>query len=173
MRIASKRVLLCLAGLSLAMLHAQPLSAHYRRQQYLLAEEGLGSVISDLSVHVNTLEEIAAQWQTKASGLGDPSAGWAVTAAIEIVQHQAMRAWYNRLLLQNLSDEGVSLGQMATVLRLSLKPLSNGIYQVTKLCSNAAIGGALGSCEQAAESLRALSGVYEKALKTLKTAMGE
>jgi hypothetical protein len=155
------------------MLHAQPLSAHYRRQQYLLAEEGLGSVLSDLSVHVNTLEKIAAQWQTKASGLGDASAGWAATAAIEIVQHQAMRAWYNRLLLQNLSDEGVSLGQMATVLKLSIKPLSNGIYQLTKLCGNATIGETLGSCQQAAEALRAVSEVYEKALKTLKTAMGE
>jgi len=138
-----------------------------------LAEERLGSVISDLSVHVNTLEEIAAQWQTKASGLGDVSAGWGVTAAIEIVQHQAMRAWYNRLLLQNLSDEGVSLGQMATVLRLSLKPLNNGIYQLTKLCGSAAISETLGSCQQAAEALRAVSEVYEKALNTVKTAMGE
>jgi len=31
----------------------------------------------------------------------------------------------------------------------------------------------LGSCQQAAEALRAVSEVYEKALNTVKTAMGE
>jgi hypothetical protein len=151
----------------LGALITQLLCAHYRPEQYVEAEKGLSSVVSDLSTHLNTLESIAAQ--VEGQTIQDKSIKYRAVSAVEIFRHHAMRAWYNRLLLQNLSDEAVSLGQMSTIVRMSMKPLSNGIYQISNIAKEEDNEALRQAYNRAMETMRSLLTLYEQALGNLKS----
>ena len=82
-----------------------------------------------------------------------------------------MRAWYNRLLLQNLSDEAISLGQMSTVVKLSVKPLSKSIYQLETIRKEENDKETEQIYEEAVRILRTVEMLYDQALDHLKSAI--
>jgi hypothetical protein len=87
------------------------------------------------------------------------------------MRHQAMRAWYNRLLFQNLSDEAVSLGQMSTVVNLSIKSLSAGVYKMEKIREEAVFEEQKQQYARAAETMRFMLTLYKEVLQHLKSAI--
>jgi hypothetical protein len=147
--------------------------SHYRPEQYALAQTQLEPLISELSLHIKTLEDITTDWQNTLSTMSNKSDVCGMLATLEVVQHHSMRAWYNRLLLQNLSQirEGVNLDQMSAILRLSIKPLSNGIHQLNTLCTETAEETERPLCDDAKKTMRSILTVYKEAIAILRSAI--
>ena len=158
-------------AMSILLVAEGSLNAHYRPEQYLEANQGLSSVVSDLSKHLNVLENIANQVEQFSAQRQDPLQKYRASTALEILHHHAMRAWYNRLLLQNLAEEAISLGQMSTIVRLSIKPMGNGIYQLEKIGREEEAEEPRQVYQKATEALRTILALYEEALQLLRAAI--
>ena len=149
--------------------------SHYNEKQYSLAEQGLEEISPKLTGHINTLDYIVADLRDLASKMPSGLELCNTRAASEIIEHQSMKAWYNRLLLQNLSaiKDGVNLGQMSTILRLSKEPLSNGIHRLNRICGQTTAREQRKLLESARDSLYAVLAVYDEAISVIKAAMLE
>jgi hypothetical protein len=149
--------------------------SHYNEKQYSLAEQGLEEITSKLTGHINTLDYITTDLRDLASKMPDGAGACNAWAASEIIEHQSMKAWYNRLLLQNLSAirDGVNLGQMSTILRLSKEPLSNGIHRLNKIHGQTTAEEQRNLLERARDSLYAVLAAYDEAIAIIKAAMWE
>jgi hypothetical protein len=149
--------------------------SHYNEKQYSLAEQGLAGITPKLTAHINTLDYITTDLRDLASKMPDGAEACNAWGASEIIEHQSMKAWYNRLLLQNLSaiKDGVNLGQMSTILRLSKEPLSNGIHRLNKIYGQTTAKEQRKLLERARDSLYAVLSVYDEAIAVIKAAMWE
>jgi hypothetical protein len=146
---------------------------HYRPEQYHLAETELVPVVEGLTLHIDTMEGCIRELQDMASKISDKTNMCGVIATLEIIRHHTTRAWYNRLLLQKLSEirDGISLSQISAILRLTRKPLSNAVHQLDRVCQhrpNSAYGAL---CDKAKKTMRALLMTYDQALGIVKSAM--
>jgi hypothetical protein len=149
--------------------------SHYNEKQYRLAEQGLEDVTPKLTGHINTLDYITTDLRDLASKMPDGQEACNAWGASEIIEHQSMKAWYNRLLLQNLSaiKDGVNLGQMSTILRLSKEPLNNGIHRLNKIHGQTTAKEQRKLLETARDSLYAVLAAYDEAIAVIKAAMME
>jgi hypothetical protein len=149
--------------------------SHLSEKQYSLAEQGLEQIIPKLTGHINTLDYIATDLENLASKMKDEFETCRVWVALEIIGHQSMRAWYNRLLLQNTSSikDAVNLGQMATILRFSKEPLSNGIHRLNRIYGQTKAKEQLQLYESARYSMYSMITVYDKAIAAIEAAIAE
>jgi hypothetical protein len=161
----------CFCAVIAFFLGAPDLSAHYRAEQYREIEKRLDEVLVTLSKHLNGLETTAGHLERDLPAIQDPCRKHAALAAVEIMQHQAMRAWYNRLLLQNLSDEAVSLGQMSTVVNLTIKSLGAGVYKMAKIRDEEHVSEQKRRYAEAAETMGLMVTLYKEVSQQLKSAI--
>jgi hypothetical protein len=149
--------------------------SHYSPEQYRLAEDGLEKITPKLTGHINTLDYVATDLRNLASTVSDELQACNSLFALEIIEHHSMRAWYNRLLLQNISSikDAVNLGQISTILKLSKEPLSNGIHRLNIICGQTKEGKQLRLFENARDAMYAMITVYDEAIAAIKTAMSE
>jgi hypothetical protein len=147
--------------------------SHYNEKQYSLAEQGLEPITPRLTAHINTLDAIVGELRDLASGMPEGLEACNARAGAEIMEHQAMKAWYNRLLLQNVSaiKDGVNLGQMSTILRLSKEPLSNAIHRLNRISDKTTAKDHRKLFETATDSLYAMLAIYDEAITAIKNAM--
>ncbi len=144
-------------------------------EQYSLAEKGLEQITPDLTIHINTLEYIATDLRAIASKVEGEFQTCQIGLAVEIIERNAMRAWYDRLLLQNVSSikDAVNLSQMATILTFSKEPLSDGIHQLHGIHSHTKAKEQLKLYEGAKDTMNAMMTVYDQAIATIRTAVSE
>ena len=144
-------------------------------EQYRLAEQGLEKITPKLTGHINTLDYIATDLRALVSKSQDDCRMCKIWVAIEIIEHHSSRAWYNRLLLQNLSSlqDAVNLSQLATILRFSQEPLSDGIHQLQGIYNQTKAKEQLKLCESAKESMNEMMTVYDQAVSAIRTAISE
>jgi hypothetical protein len=162
-------LLLVIIGIS-GISHSQCTPAQYR-----LAEKGLEQITPELTGHINTLEYIATDLRALVSKVEGEFQACQIELAVEIIERNAMRAWYDRLLLQNVSSikDAVNLSQMATILTFSKEPLSNGIHQLHGIHSNTKAKKQLKLYEGARDTMNAMMTVYDQAIATIRTAVSE
>jgi hypothetical protein len=148
-------------------------NAHFSAEQYDLAQHQLEEITPKLTGYINTLEYIATDLENLASQIQDESQVCTIWVVLEIVEHQSIRAWYNRLLLQNVSSmrEAVNLGQMATILQFSKEPLSNGIHRLNRIYSQTVAHEHLKLYENARETMYSLITVYDQAIAAIRAAI--
>ncbi len=144
-------------------------------EQYSLAEKGLEQITPELTGHINTLEYIATDLRALASKVKGEFQTCQIELAVEIIERNSMRAWYDRLLLQNIASikDAVNLSQMATILTFSKDPLSNGIHQLHGIHSNTKAKKQLKLYEGARDTMNAMMTVYDQAIATIRTAVSE
>ncbi|MBW2565747.1 MAG: hypothetical protein JRE24_02455 [Deltaproteobacteria bacterium] len=144
-------------------------------EQYSLAEKGLEQITPELTGHINTLEYIATDLRALASKVKGDFQTCQIGLAVEIIESNAMRAWYDRLLLQNISSikDAVNLSQMATILTFSKDPLSNGIHQLHGIHSRTKAKKQLKLYEGARDTMNAMMTVYDQAIAAIRAAISE
>jgi hypothetical protein len=170
----SKTVLITL--LTAAILGAAGIAhSHYNDRQYSLAEKGLEQIPEKLTEHINNLDYIVSGLRDLASKTNDELLTSRLWALSETLENQSMRAWYNRLLVQNLLHikDAVNLGQMTTILRLSKEPLSNAIHRMNRIGRHLTAEEPLKLIKSARASMHALMAAYEEAIEILKAAILE
>jgi hypothetical protein len=144
-------------------------------EQYSLAEKGLEQITPELTGHINTLEYIATDLRALAPKVKGEFQTCQIELAVEIIERNSMRAWYDRLLLQNISSikDAVNLSQMATILKFSKEPLSDGIHQLHGIHSHTKTKERLKLYEGARETMNAMMTVYDHAIAAIRTAISE
>jgi hypothetical protein len=144
-------------------------------EQYRLAEKGLEEITPELTGHINTLEYIATDLRALAPKVKGEFQTCQIGLAVEIIESNAMRAWYDRLLLQNVASikDAVNLSQMATILRFSKEPLSNGIHQLHGIHSHTKAKEQLKLYEGAKDTMNAMMTVYDQAIAAIRAAISE
>jgi len=144
-------------------------------EQYSLAEKGLEQITPKLTGHINTLDYIATDLRAIASKVEGEFQSCQIGLAVEVIERNSMRAWYDRLLLQNVSSikDAVNLSQMATILRLSKEPLSDGIHQLHGIHSHTKAKEQLKLYEGARDTMNAMMTVYDQAIATIRAAVSE
>lgn len=144
-------------------------------EQYRLAEKGLEQITPELTGHINTLEYIATDLRALAPKVKGEFQTCQIELAVEIIESNSMRVWYDRLLLQNISSikDAVNLSQMATILTFSKEPLSNGIHQLHGIHSRTKAKEQLKLYEGARDTMNAMMTVYDQAIATIRTAVSE
>ncbi len=149
--------------------------SQFSAEQYSLAEKGLEEITPELTGHINTLEYIATDLRALAPKAEGEFQTCQIELAVEIIERNSMRAWYDRLLLQNIASikDAVNLSQMATILTFSKDPLSNGIHQLHGIHSNTKAKEQLKLYEGARDTMNAMMTVYDQAIATIRTAVSE
>jgi len=144
-------------------------------EQYRLAEKGLEQITPELTGHINTLEYIATDLRALAPKVKGELKTCQIELAVEIIESNSMRAWYDRLLLQNVSSikDAVNLSQMATILKFSKEPLSDGTHQLHGIHSHTKAKEQLKLYESAKETMNAMMAVYDQAIATINAAISE
>jgi hypothetical protein len=117
-------------------------------EQYSLAEKGLEQITPELTGHINTLEYIA----TDLRALAPKVKGEFQTSSIK---------------------DAVNLSQMATILKFSKEPLSDGIHQLHGIHSHTKTKERLKLYEGARETMNAMMTVYDHAIAAIRTAISE
>ena len=144
-------------------------------EQYRLAEKGLEQITPELTGHINTLEYIATDLRALAPKVKGEFQTCQIELAVEIIESNSMRAWYDRLLLQNVPSikDAVNLSQMATILTFSKEPLSNGIHQLHGIHSRTKAKEQLKLYEGARDTMNAMMTVYDQAIAAIRAAISE
>ena len=144
-------------------------------EQYSLAEKGLEEITPELTGHINTLEYIATDLRALAPKAEGEFQTCQIELAVEIIERNSMRAWYDRLLLQNIASikDAVNLSQMATILTFSKDPLSNGIHQLHGIHSHTKAKKQLKLYEGARDTMNAMMTVYDQAIAAIRAAISE
>ena len=144
-------------------------------EQYSLAEKGLEQITPDLTIHINTLDYIATDLRALATKVKGEFQTCQIGLAVEIIEHHLMRAWYDRLLLQNVSSikDAIDLPQVATILSFSKEPLSNGVHQLHGIHSQTKVKEQRKLYEGARDSMNSMIAVYDQAIATIRAAISE
>jgi hypothetical protein len=133
-------------------------------EQYSLAEKGLEQITPELTGHINTLEYIATDLRALAPKVKGEFQTCQIELAVEIIERNSMRS--------SIKD-AVNLSQMATILKFSKEPLSDGIHQLHGIHSHTKTKERLKLYEGARETMNAMMTVYDHAIAAIRTAISE
>jgi len=133
-------------------------------------QQKLEPIVSELTQHIGTLEYLEMDLRSFASNNKKEGQKCQVRVVQEIIQHQLMRLWYNRLLLENIGKirDALNLNQIATILKLSNEPVGEGIEYMNQVQSRMKPKALQGLCEKARATMEATMIAYDKAAAMLK-----